>query len=411
MRQYLGSRRGNYMMTMPFFIPVLVGFAALSIDISYINMSHTQAQHVADAASHAALVGYRATNQTSTGDAAAQWIIDNNKVGNGPAKLAQPIEYGEWDFSSMTLDTSSQYINGARAQIARNKINSNALDLFFAPILGYPEADITTMGVTAGRTRQIMLVQDVSCSFGGNDIKNSRDANVAFLDYLDAHPYPRDMIGMTLFGGRAWYPPVYNLSLVETHYSAMRNEFLAVDICSAMPSYMHGTPDPHCSTTQARGIILAREQFQKFGDPREFKAIVIISDGEPNVGLKSGENNGSSMSIRAANQVWGRDKDDNDMRTWNYEAYGCRDKNDPVHPNYLDGATGSSKCQNRWDYTFFEGDVHMWSVFFNEGGGNENWMKNNMVKGLGRPYATTDSDELSQIMVEIASSIPVVLTD
>lgn len=415
MRQHLGARRGNYMMTMPFFIPVLVGFAALSIDISYINMSHTQAQHVADAASHAAFVGYRATNSTSVGDSAAQYILDNNKVGNGPAKLSQPIEYGEWDFDALTLNTSSQYVNAARARVARNTINNNSLDLFFAPILGYNKADIATFGVTAGRTRQIMLVQDVSCSFGGQDIVNSRNANVAFLDYLDQHPYPRDMIGMTMFGGRAWYPPVYNLSLVDDHYATMRTEFQNVNICSAMPSYMYGTPSPHCSTTQARGLILAREQFKEFGDDREFQAVVIISDGHPNVGLSSGANDGSAMSIRAANQMWGVDSGGNDMRTWSYTQYGCHDENDPHSSDYLDPlGTFGYNCQDRTTRNsdeFFEGGVHMWSVFFNEGGGNASWMANNMVKGQGRAYATSNSNELTQIMVEIASSIPVVLTD
>jgi Flp pilus assembly protein TadG len=417
MRQHLGARKGNYMMTMPFFIPILVGFAALSVDIAYINMTQTQVQHVADAASHAAYVTFRSTNDTSVGDAAAQYILDQNLVGNQKAKLAQPITYGEWDPDTFSFDATSPSINAARAVVARNTINSNAVDLFFAPILGYNTADVAALGITAGRTREIMIIQDVSCSFGGQDILNSRDADVAFLDYLNNYPNPGDKLGMTMFGGRAWYPKMYELSEVAVHYAPMRTQFLRLNICSSLPSDLAGTPTSHCNTTQARGIILARDQFTAYGDKSEYQAAIVISDGEPTAGLTS-STNGSTDSIRAADQLWGRDDANNDATSWNYQAYGCGDANTPGGSGAYAGVPSPkpsgwvNPCKNRTYNTTFHGGVHMWSVFFGPNdAGLRGWMEDNMVNGDGSAYATTNSNELAQIMTEIASSIPVVLTD
>ena len=39
-------RRGNYSLFMGVLVPVVFGFMALGLDISYVQLSQTQAQHV-----------------------------------------------------------------------------------------------------------------------------------------------------------------------------------------------------------------------------------------------------------------------------------------------------------------------------------------------------------------------------
>ena len=60
------QRRGNYSMMMGFSVVGLMGMGALGVDIAYLAASQDQAQSVADAASHAALLTYRSTSSTST---------------------------------------------------------------------------------------------------------------------------------------------------------------------------------------------------------------------------------------------------------------------------------------------------------------------------------------------------------
>lgn len=391
------QRRGNYLMTMPFFLPVMIGFAAISVDVSYINMSKTQAQNVADAASHAAFVSYRTTNSFTVGDASAAYIVQANRVGNGTATL-DSVQYGEWDFDeanpALRFDPTSQYVNAAKATVSRQ--GGNALDLFFAPILGYNTANVDADGVTAGRTREIMIVQDVSCSFD-DDIFNARNANLAFLDYMADHPYPGDKIGMTLFGGMAQYPVLQELRLVEGNYTAIRNRFEDLDYCSALPNYLDGNPSSHCNTAQARGLHQARDEFIARGDSREFQAVILISDGLPTAYLSGGGNVGSQYNGRTQ-------KREAELVINQLDQGGSH-----TYRIWLCNSSGGN-CQNYVRTATFQGGVHVWTVTFENGGGNFSWM-DSLPRGMGRSYRTPDPSELENIMLEIASSIPVVLTE
>ncbi|MCB9670326.1 MAG: hypothetical protein H6736_16515 [Alphaproteobacteria bacterium] len=413
------NRRGNYMMTMGSFLPILIGFAALSVDISYINMAKIQAQHSADAAAHAAFIAYRHTLSFSDGNDAADFVLSKNLIGNQQGEFVVPVDYGEWNFSTFTFNPSSSYINATRARVARSTATSNPLDLFFAPLLGYTKWDVEGLGITAGRSRQIMLVQDVSCSFGGTDILNARDADIAFLNYMANHPYPNDKLGLSLFGGRAWWPVLQELDTITGNYNTggsngagkpngMLQRFQAIDYCYNLPSWSRAWPNTgsRCNTTQARGLIQARDEFIARGSDKEFQAVILISDGLPNEGLSSGTNNGKAMSERAINQLWGEDLSGNDRRTWNYSAYECIKKWGPLNSDCDNSSERHDKSYN----TFFEGGVHVWTVTFNEGGGDFSWM-GTLTRGMGRAYETPNSNELDDIMIEIASSIPVVLTE
>jgi uncharacterized membrane protein len=63
-------------------VPVVFGFMALGLDVSYVQLSQTQARHVADAASHAAFVAWRASDSPGialeNAWAAAEYIVEEN---------------------------------------------------------------------------------------------------------------------------------------------------------------------------------------------------------------------------------------------------------------------------------------------------------------------------------------------
>ena len=54
-------RRGSYAIMVALLMIVLLGFAALAIDLSYLRLARLQAQNAADAGAHAALTEFRVT--------------------------------------------------------------------------------------------------------------------------------------------------------------------------------------------------------------------------------------------------------------------------------------------------------------------------------------------------------------
>jgi hypothetical protein len=417
------SRRGNYMMTMGIFMPVLIGFGALSVDISYINMARTQTQNVADAASHAAYVAYRATGDTSVGDAAASFVVSENRIGNAVGTLELPVSYGEWDFDNRTFDANGNFINSARAVVSRKTDNSNQLDLFFAPILGHNHANVESHGVAAGRTRQMILISDVSGSFSG-DIGKANLANIAFLDYMEQNPMPGDLLGHVVFAGTANFPDLHELASPVDDYDSLKDEFAKLDVCYRMPTTvrptgnsiaeggvgvpagaLRGSPlESACHTSQARGLHRALQEFIENGDDREFQAMLLLTDGVANTYLTENVNNGSGG---------GTAEDDAEQLIWwmwyggnySYDVWECDlGANNSSHPSCgLNSYSGS-----------FGGGVHLWTVYFGSNGSNVAWLEYLVSIGVGNrgeAKNTDDPDELEAIYIEIASSIPVVLTD
>lgn len=405
------------MMTMGIFLPVLVGFGALSVDISYINLARTQTQNVADAASHAAFVGYRSGgNDPDVGNAAAAFVVSENLIGNQVGHL-DPVVYGEWDFDAKTF-TPGGDVNSAKAYVSRSDANAspNQLDLFFAPILGFNKANVVAHGVAAGRTRQIMLISDVSGSFSG-DIDKANDANVAFLDYMKDNPLPGDLLGHVVFAGTGNFPDLHELASPVDDYTSLLTEFQKLDVCTSMPSGIRAAsylvpegklrgvpPDRDCFTSQARGLHRAMQEFIEHGDSREFQGMILLTDGQANTSIRSSNNNNSTSTA---------EDDAENLVSWmwyggtfNYSVWECT--------SWAATNKWHSSCGLQSYSGTFAGGVHLWTVYFGSNGSNVAWLESLVEIGDGNRGEAKDTDDASQleaIYLEIAASIPVVLTD
>jgi len=395
------SRRGNYMMAMGVFLPVMVGFAALSVDISYINMARTQTQNVADAASHAAFVAYRATGNQATGTTAAENVIGWNNIGNSTGEL-EGVDFGEWDFDNLIFSSGGNYINSARARVGRKNMYGNQLDLFFAPILGMNEIDVGAKGVAAGRTRQIMLITDVSCSFA-DDIGSARDANIAFLDYMNSNPFPGDQLGQSIFAGMKNFPLLHELASPVIDYGSLNTQFAKLEVCSNLEPSLQGSPtwEGDCYTSQARGLHYAMREFITNGDPREFQANILITDGKANTSLQSNSDGNSTSAAEddaemLVKMMW-------DGGDYSYQVWECP----------LLQQTSAVGCSINTYSGTFGGGVHLWTVYFGSNDSNVDWLQSLTAfdGNRGESKDTDDPSKLDEIMLEIAASIPVVLTD
>jgi len=405
------EKRGNYSMFMGVFAVSVVGFGALGVDISYIAMANKQAQAVADAASHAALIEYRnhpspdAAVRVAAGNVAAQHYVDNNTVGlSGQKGTLAEVIFGQFDPSTdTTINGGAQPYNAAYARVERT--NTNALDLFLAPIIGHADADVSQEGITAANPRNIMVVVDRSCSMhdsivdsdctsdpadswhywttgGGTEYRQRRaicniteagwygaeQALAAFSSYMVANQVDEDMLGYTTFSSSSSGGHDYPLQFVADVESTIVADWSAYGDCEYeyRERKSGGSWNYHSvrysgytcsgSTSQAAGMSLAIDDLINNGHPLAFKALIVVSDGNP-----------TSPSSSTGASEWAAESD----RAW-------------------------------------ANDIHIWTVGF--GGVNTALLEANK-RGIGKAYFTPNASELDDVMLEIARSIPIVISD
>ncbi len=378
-------------------VPVVFGFMALGLDVSYVQLANTQAQHVADAASHAAFVTYRSSPSGIAYEeafAAAQFVVDSNPVGFGTATLDH-VYIGGWDPDLRVFDNDSEFENAARVELSR--VGGNSVELFMAPVLRKSAPPLFGDAITAGRTREIMIAQDVTGSYA-EDIGSARDANIAFLEYMIENPYPGDMVGMTAFVGGvdvdAWDP----LDFVEGSEAETYARWSTLDTCNCTTSTwedddcaadypdwrsvaksehgecwewycdtFYGNIDEHpqmpdcfevgAQTAPGPGIDQAVDQLLLVGNPASFQAVIVNHDGLPCCADDTAER--TAATVAAVERAW-------------------------------------------------DNGIHVWVVGFNEDGGDFSFLST-LPRGQGKFYETPDATQLTDIMIEIASSIPVTL--
>ncbi len=416
------DRRGNYAMLSGFAMTAIVGFGALSIDISLITLAELQAQAAADAASHAALIGFRQNLDTSDGDAAAQWIVEHNKVAMGTATIAPGYpRYGQWNYNTQVFTPDLVNGNANAAEVRLLREDDNAVELLLAPILGVTEHEVRAESITSTQLRAIMLAVDMSCSMMGSAssvraVDYNRLGALTFLDYFVEHPQEGDMIGMSMFAqfanrtptgpypygqkvssdfpavttDRPWAP----LALVEDDEAVLRPRFMGICNTDA------GTPDsryptnaqcrvggaPNYNLVYAGGTVVAR--------PRQ----------DTNGGL-AGTGNGIGRSTNpepAVRQAVNELVDKTDGRYFR----GIVFMSDGV-PNVPDEDTAKADALAAADLAW-ENDISIWSMLYHNGTFDDAFMQD-MVRGSGYFLSSPDAADLPAMYEQVAKSIPTAL--
>ncbi|MEQ1565108.1 MAG: pilus assembly protein TadG-related protein [Myxococcota bacterium] len=391
-----GSRRGNYSLLFALTLVLVVGFGAMSVDVSLMTMSRLQAQAAADSASHAALVVYLQADDVTTGQSlgatAAEWVVDHSSVGMGVPTLAGVPEYGAWDFTAPVpafgAVAPGDTPNAVRVVIERT--GGNAVQLLLAPLLGVHEFEVQATSVAAQEMRALMVVQDMSCSMmyrGGSPVQDSHDAVEEFVEYLAVtRPQPGDQFGLAMFAGGATKqagcdpcyttsaddPPWLPLSVIETQFDLIDagidgicqtcaapwqcNQWFWASTFTPSCGSTNGVDNPHpwatdigeC-TNPAPGIRQATAQLTEVSDGY-FRGIVLFSDGLPTCG------EGQDGAYAAATTAWNN-------------------------------------------------DVNIWSILFHNGSFDTTFMQN-LVRGSGFFQSSPDSDQIDEMFQEVARSLP-----
>lgn len=174
-------RRASIIVLSAFLLVVVLAFAALAIDLSYISLTRTRMQNACDAAALAAVMEISHAAQNA---APGVTNIDAYALQQARLKAAEVAAYNgayvdpqtDVEFGQRTIDaTGAQHIEwgGAPANVVRvtaRKDNPDLtaadaqLSLFFAPVLGHDSALVTTQAAAFIEPRDIVVVHDFSRS-------------------------------------------------------------------------------------------------------------------------------------------------------------------------------------------------------------------------------------------------------
>lgn len=402
------DRRGSYNAMFGFLLPMVLGFTALAVDTSWIRLADSQAQDVADAASHAALIELRRTGDATKAETAAQGIIDRNIVGGSFAEMSE-IKFGSWERGTDVF-TESAAANAVAVRLGRYE--DDPVDLNFAKIWGRDSIQVEAQATTATRILRVVLVMDITGSFE-DEIHWARSAALSFLDILDDSHGPEDMIGMATFTsafGHEWTPMFLlddpgALGAAEAQWNDLDYASRPIGSCTPLrwgtvnnDMYDFNTggqrpamPREYCdepSTDHSVGMEMGWQMLRETDDPLAYKAMVVLTDGNP----------------VARSGLWMRDFHRNNT----VPGYG---KYDSPRFRVFEGPTSRSKsaiqtetldvASKVWD----EDRIHVWFVSFEA---TTSYLKE-IPKGDGKFYFTTNPAELVPIFEEIANSMPLVI--
>ncbi len=129
-------------------LAMIMGAAALAVDMSYAYVIENRLQITADTAAMAAINELPDVNAAQ--GRALEYAVKNLPVENhGTVVSSSDFETGNWDSSSRTFTVGGTPVNAVRVIARRSQSNGNALQLFFANALGMGETDVSAVAVAS----------------------------------------------------------------------------------------------------------------------------------------------------------------------------------------------------------------------------------------------------------------------
>lgn len=124
---------------------VIIGFAALAVDVGQIYMVRAELQTAADAASTAAA---RGLPDETVAELIAIDYADRNDEGHGPITGAADITVGTWDVPSRTFIPGGSPTNAVEVTTYRSEAYGNPVENLFAKVIGNPTTDVTATSIS-----------------------------------------------------------------------------------------------------------------------------------------------------------------------------------------------------------------------------------------------------------------------
>ena len=140
-------RRAATVVVVAVIIPVLLGCAALSVDIGYLFNVRLQLQNTADAA---ALAGAQLLHDEYAARSAAHEYALTNFPSAGQVLADNDLYLGNWNTEQRVFTEGGTPLNAVRVTTRRSTTNGNPVDLFFASIFGIFQSDVWAEAIAVG---------------------------------------------------------------------------------------------------------------------------------------------------------------------------------------------------------------------------------------------------------------------
>ena len=224
-------RQGAILIIVAVCLIMMLTFASLAIDFTFMMYERQRAQNAVDSASHAALIAYT----SGAGDAeemetVALAMMDRHGYDDAI------VEVGAYEFDTRSFYAPSDRTNAVRVSLEAEDVLQN--DLFIAPRLNLPLAarggDIDS--VSAIQPREIYFVLDQSCSMATDaKVASMTQGTLLALDaILDTDPNGIDHTALIGFGDAGFlHTPLTNVS---DNYNSLRDEWAdGICLCTMDP--------------------------------------------------------------------------------------------------------------------------------------------------------------------------------
>lgn len=143
-------RRGHAVIVVAIMLPVLMGVAAMAIDVGYLYVVRQELQTAADAGAHAAAWTIVDRHGEATPDfavAQATAVAELNSVG-GSVEVTFGWVEDLFDPLSPFVLAVPDAANAVRVSVHRTSKTSNPVELFFAGVFGLNQTDVTASAVS-----------------------------------------------------------------------------------------------------------------------------------------------------------------------------------------------------------------------------------------------------------------------
>lgn len=152
------DRRGAVAVLAAIFMVVLLGMCAFAVDVGYIANTQTELRRAVDAGALAG-AGVLVNGAEATTPVVREYV-KANLVGARPATDSEiDVQTGFWDSSAKAFTVSNDRPSALRVFVRRDR-----QPLFFGPVLGKRDFDLTAEAIAQYQPRDIMLTLDFSGS-------------------------------------------------------------------------------------------------------------------------------------------------------------------------------------------------------------------------------------------------------
>ncbi|MBM4368379.1 MAG: VWA domain-containing protein [Deltaproteobacteria bacterium] len=391
-------RRGSVTPVMVLTLLILLTFAGLAIDWTYVRTSEFELKNATDAAAHAALVELRRSGDQGRARTLAKELAELNTAAGVPVHLSDDaVEFGEWDYETGTFIAGSAVQNGVRVTAERTEgSNDGPISLFIGPLFGHSASAVAETAVGAYRSRDIMVSIDISTSMI-EEMDDAVKALVQFASSMQSRSLPNDRVGLNVFKTSA--TTISSLTDVDSNISALKTAWQgdgksnrdktkstgvtncyityckkAIAGCGGKDYQLKGSWMPKCESwghdgnwsgsNQGSGLLAASQTLTSNDTYHNTQAIIFISDGRPTCPAGSAcVKARTQYAIDMANAAW----------------------NEGINVFTISLNATSSPTQTAFMAS--------------------------LVRGYGKAYETTTSKDLEEMLLDIESNIPIALVE